>query len=86
MLRIARTVDHDMPATLARIITPSARVSDHHVLGDKHRHAGKRCDRGVGFVEFAGLGKRCNLKLVEPAVLVERLDQRMRNRGLLGGG
>ena len=27
MLMIALTVDHDIPATLARIITPSARVS-----------------------------------------------------------
>ena len=59
---------------------------DHHVLGDKNRHAGKRCERGVGFVELAGIGKRRDLKLIEPAVVVERLDQCMRNRGLLSDG
>ena len=53
---------------------------DHHVLGDRHRHIGERRDRGVGFVELAGFGKCRHLEFVEPAVLVERFDERVGDR------
>src|SRR6476620_4103346 len=49
----------------------------HHILCNRHRNVGERRHRRIGLVELAGLGKRGELTLVEPAVLVQRLDQRV---------
>jgi hypothetical protein len=85
MLMIALTVDHDIPATLARIITPSARVS---TIMFSATATGTLASAAIAALvrRTCRLRERRHLMLVEPAVLVQRLDQRVRDRGFPGDG
>ena len=81
---IVLTVDHDSPATFARIIMPSARVS---IIMFSAIDTGTLASAAIDALASSNLprlGKRRHLKFVEPAVLVQRLDQRVGDRGVPG--
>ena len=57
MAMIARTVDHGMPATLARIITPSLRLSIIMFSAVSTATSASAASAALVFVELALLGE-----------------------------
>src|SRR5258706_15689748 len=77
MLMIALTVDHEIPETFARIMMPSERLS---TIIFSAIDTGTLASAAIAALASSNLpaSAKCGkLMLVEPAVLVQRFDQRV---------